>query len=92
MTVITVRYISAVIVKSVKHVGLKCLFLFSFELLDRNRHFGGNLLAHIFTKLKICSKGVNKIINIIACNYFTIFKVIKEVWFSEPINLMNNHA
>jgi hypothetical protein len=50
------------------------------------------VLAHIFTKLKICSKGMTKIINIIAFNYFTIFKVIKEVWFSEPINLMNNHA
>ena len=47
---------SAVIDKSVKHVGLKCIFLFSFELLDRNRHFGGNLSAHIFTKLKYVLK------------------------------------
>jgi hypothetical protein len=52
LTVITVHDISAAIGKSVKHMGLKCLFLFLFELLDRNRHFGGNLLAHILVKPK----------------------------------------
>ena len=50
------------------------------------------MLAHIFTKLKICSKDMTKIINIIAFDYFTILKVIKWVWFLEPMNLMINHA
>jgi hypothetical protein len=52
VTVTAVHDISAVIGKSVKRVGVKMPFPFSFDLLDRNSHFGGNLLAHIFTKLK----------------------------------------
>ena len=43
-------------------------------------------------RLKIIESEVDVQRYIQLFNYFTNLKVIKEVWFSEPINLMNNHA
>jgi hypothetical protein len=72
--------------------GFKMPFLFSFEIFDRNRHFGGNLSAHILVKSKYVlsawlkdSKWGFIVLSITS-------KIIKDVWFLGPMNLMRNHA